>query len=191
MKTLIFGWANEGGHGKATLVCDIETPPADQARIIGNAKTRHQFPKGLKRLEMVTLNVIDTAVFIATNVGEQIEAQEKKQAEEQAKRDAANRLAAKRTADLADAERRVKETAAIRNEILGKLHQAESRQRNLDATPDNLRDELHDSALATVKAAILGDKKKPGLKDEAEKAKADYDEAVKALEKLKSETLKS
>jgi len=186
MKTQIIGFDNERGHGKSVLIASADVPPAAQVQIMQDAKQRHKFPDNIRLLRLQKVEDIETAVFISTNLGEQLAAAEaKREADAQA---AAERAAAqqKQAEALASAQAKVSSTAAARNQLLGELHQAESKLRNHDLTPKELRSASHDEAVAKANVLLFGDPKKKvaGLKDQVAAAVKAYDDAVAALAEL-------
>jgi hypothetical protein len=184
--TIILGYADERGEGKPKVVCGPEADQIDSINIMDRAK-RHRFPEGIKHLKACRLEEYDCAIFIGTNVGDALEAAEKRQTIADKKAMAVAKEDREATEKLEAARQKIQSTAKARNELLGKLHVAETSLRNHDSTPDTLRGKLHDSTVKELQRVILGDpeKKVAGLKAQVEAAIADYETAVEEATKLR------
>ena len=187
--TVIIGWADTDGQGASKVLAGLDISPNEQAEIMDKASRLHKFPDGVKHLAQCRVEVVQRAIFISSNIGERIEADQKAAQAEQKKRDEAAAEVKKSAAALKSSQEKVNRLAASRNKLQGELHKAQTTARNLEATPEGLRDgKTHQNALTQVKAAIFGDpdKKVSGLEQQVKDAIAAYDIAAAELAELKT-----
>ncbi len=183
MRTIIIGYRDEQGGSQPSLICGPHVESADQSRVIEDAANRQRFPKGIKRLEYFTIpdEPAQIAIFLGADVGAAIEAAEERNARAEEQRLAARQKIEAAGSKLAAAEAKVKSTARSRNELMGKLHQAQTSLRNHELTSEHLRGESWSKNIAELKKLILGDPKEKvaGLEEQVKTAIAAYDAAVK------------
>ena len=176
MKTIIIGWEDERGSKSETIVSSGTS--AEQADILNSAKRNHKFPKGIKKLTMFRLEEAESAVFVASNVGDALAAAQKDNAEKLAKAEKLQQEQDKRIAVINAASSKVQATAKARNALMGDLHKAKSVLNNLTATPEALRSKDY-SAKIKESAALVST-----LEDGVSKATAEYEKAAKELAAL-------
>jgi hypothetical protein len=105
MKSIVVGFKDEAGRTPPVLIHGPETPDADQWRTILDAKQKHIYPEGFKRVELHRLELAETAIFVSATAGAEREAYMEAQAAAQqarldaikAKSDAAKALAEAKT----------------------------------------------------------------------------------------------
>lgn len=120
MKTILIGYADREGRVLAEAL-DV-ADPADQAKLFEAAKRRHEFPKGILRLDFCRVEPVETAIFIsdataktiATENSKQLRLQLARQEKEAEQRKAGETAAAITTEYFA--------TAKNRNELLSKVN---------------------------------------------------------------------
>jgi len=188
MRTLILGWADENGNGKPVLVAAPHLDPVEQIEIMDKASRLQKFPKDISRLEYFTIpdEPAQIAIHLGTAVGEAIAAAEARR-DKQEKQNSKAAVAITETANaIAAAEQKVKHTARIRNELMGKLNHAQTHLRNHDLTSENLRNPNWAKNVADLKKVVFGDPKEKvtGLEDQVKQAISDYEKAVAEFESL-------
>jgi hypothetical protein len=189
MKTIILGYADAEGYSAPKIICDPSVPPADQIRIFQRAKTEHQFPAGIVRMEHCVLaEYPDIAIHLGQEISEAIAS--RRLIDEKAESEKAEKLASQRAERQAivDAESRVLEASVKRNKLLSLKNEAEMKLRQARAADAALPSELHKAAVAAALKIIEGDpaEKIASLDKRIKKAIADYDSAVKELKQLTS-----
>lgn len=187
-KTILLGYADEAGQSVPKIVIGLDVKPLDQIKIFDDAKERHIFPDGIKRLTRAVIEEPDVAIFIHDDVAKNIAA-----GDEQRKKDAAeNAAAAKKASELptalSAALKNLRDKAKARNDLMGRLHQARTNLRNHELTSENLRAKGWQAAVNELRKLILGDpeKKVDGLEKQVADSVAEYDKAAAALEALKN-----
>ncbi len=187
INTIVCGWDNERGDGKAVELAGLNSTPAQQADIIDAAKRLHQYPKGIKRIVQFKVEAIQTAIFIGTNIGEKIAADVAKSEADAAEKAAKAEKSAKAQAKVVELKAAVQTTAKKRNELMGKLNNVQTEYRNLELTPEALRDQgVYQKSVDRLKLLLNGDKKEKieGLEAQVKAATEDYEKAAAELAKL-------
>lgn len=90
MKTILLGFSDVAGKGKATILAGVEVPIRDQTLALAEIKRSGKYPEDIVRVEHCTLNTIA--------VGIEINAAAKVQAEENAAREQRIKAASKKPA---------------------------------------------------------------------------------------------
>ncbi len=176
MKTIIIGWEDERGSKSETIVSSGTS--AEQADILNSAKRNHKFPKGIKKLTMFRLEEAESAVFVASNVGDALAEAQKSNADKLAKAEKLQQEQDKRIAIINAANSKVQATAKARNALMGDLHKAKATLNNLGATNEALRSKDHPSKVKES-ASLISD-----LEKKVSEATADYEKAAKELAAL-------
>jgi hypothetical protein len=175
----VVGYADAAGNGAELSTAFTE---AD----FENAKRMHRFPDGVKHLELIRQEKIDSAIFINDGITQTL-------AKSESDRVAAVKAAAQKTAALtkdgeiiAAAQKKVRDTARARNDLMGRLHQAKAKLANHDHTPPDLRGKAHEGTVKEVQKLIFGDpeKKVAGLEAQVKDAVAAYDVAAAEFSKI-------
>ena len=158
------------------------------------SKRQHVFPDGVKHLKMFRAEEIECSVFISDEVTSGLEASEKQRAK--AAQESADKKQAltKEQSAVISAQKRIRDTARARNDLMGRLHEAKAELRNLELTPDSLvepggkivslRSKNHLDSVVEIKKLVFGDpdKKVEGLETKVASAVAEYDKAVAEYE---------
>lgn len=161
-KTIIVGYTDAAAQSAPEIICGPETPAADQARIMEDAKLRHKFPDEMARIEIYALgDPFNTAIFInaqAALAAQNIDGVRKKQerderARTQAQRKAEDAIITARKAVTAAATKRNQALAAVAA-VKGKLQNAAGKdQAPLQEKISKLQP-LADQAIAEFKITL-------------------------------------
>ena len=179
----VVGFADAAGNGAELSTAFTE---ADFEK----AKQSHRFPDGVKCFKMSRVVEIDRAEFIGENIGEFLEKTEAEKvaaakviADKQAE-------AGKLPAAIAAAQKKVRETARVRNDLMGRLHSAKSKLANHEGTPEDLRSKSHEGAVKEIQKMIFGDpeKKITGLEAQVAESVKAYDAAAADFEAITKPT---
>jgi hypothetical protein len=182
MKNIIVGYAdpNAGAETGIPLKTENGALIVFSDEDFDKSKLLHRFPQGVKQLKSFMLEEIDSSVFISDEIGAFLENSESDR-KAKADKDAAERKAkATAISKVSAAQGKIRDAAKFRNDLMGKLHQAQTRLENHNNTPEDLRGKLHVKAVAEIKSLILGDPEKnvAGLQKQVDDAIAAYDAAV-------------
>jgi len=175
MSIKIIGFSDPEGRSAATVLCDENAPVLDQIKTFDDAKIRHIFPAGIKRVERRRDEVLDVAVFIGADIAEAIaKATESAAAAQKA---AAPKVTGPPPIDAAH--KKVMVAARVRNELMGRLNVAKANLRNHEITPENMRGKNWKDAVKEITALIVGDPatKVAGLQGQVNAAIDAYDAA--------------
>ena len=175
----VVGFADAAGNG-------AELPAAFSEADFEKAKRVHQYPKGVKHMKLLRVEEIDCAVFIGENVGEHFEKAEAIRAAALKAAASKEEIDSKIPDALAAAQKRVRDAARVRNDLMGRLHTEKAKLRNHELTPEGLRSKDHIGAIQKIQTAIFGDpeKKVAGLEKQVADAVAEYDKATAEAGKL-------
>lgn len=177
MKTIVVGFEDEQGRGEPAVIHGPEVPDAEQWKTFLDAKREHIFPEGMKRLEIARVESFETAIFVSATAGQersdylkaQADAIAKREAEKQAKLDAAKALVKAR-----EDQSKANVTRAAANSKL-----TTAKARHADAKLDHEKSETKTSGLRLEKEAKL-----------LETAQSEFDAADKAWAEAKDKLTK-
>lgn len=141
MKTILLGYGDVNGKGKAVMLAGPEVPIADQVRMVTGIKSSGEYPKGIVRIEFAEVIARNTGVCVRAAAVQEKDRQagEKERIEALKKQDKKSQAESEKSA----ARKKLEDAAIARNKIISELAVAKNklalavRSAETDATKEN------------------------------------------------------
>ncbi len=182
MNSIILGWANVDGSGECVLVCSPSVEPGAQAILLHNSQHLQEFPKGIKRLQLIAYDDGNSSisVYLGDEAYKQVQARKKAVDKQQADAAAAHAARQKHAAELESAQEAFNNAKNHLAKLTSVKPMWEQKVIDLTATFKHTGDKQYQLAAANAQETL-----EKIVKQWTEAMKA-QDETEKALSKLKN-----